>query len=662
LFIRTARRGLVLLALGLAASLVLAQAAGAARTVYFADPSADTIAQFAVGPGGTLTPLVPGSVAADRPLRLAMTPQGHDLYASADDGILQYNVDSMGHLTPKSPPLQPASGVPYSIAIHPNGASAYVTELRRGRVLQYNVAGGGGLEPKDPAAVDAGEFPTGIALRPNGLTAYALVRGGIAVFDVGGDGGLVRRPGLVEAPRSRLMDLAFTPDGRNLYATSLRGEVLQFSVGDDGTPLPKAPAELDLGRGARPIGIAVVPDGSAVYVASRGEEEEGEEDDDDDEPSVFAFAVGPDGSLTPGPTPALPVPRSRLSFLTASPDGKSLFAAGGDGYLFDVGAGATLARKASPAVDLQGAFGVVVSPNQAPIANFSTAAPATAGQPTQFDASSAFDPDGFIVRYDWDFGDGTGLVDGGPTPTHVYTSPGTYTATLAVTDNEGASTGTIFTGGTALEFGTPAGQARRAVQVLAAAAAPPPPPPPGVVPTQPLRPDLGETLLAEPVAGTIRVRLPGEESFQPLANLEELPMGSTIDARRGRVELTTVRDRRNQLQEGRFHAGIFRVRQRARDRFITELVLSERLRPCPRRGEAGAARTSKRSLWGNGSGRFRSRGRYSSAAVRGTRWLVQDSCAGTLTRVRTGVVAVRDFVRDRRIVLRRGERYLAPPP
>jgi hypothetical protein len=139
-------------------------------------------------------------------------------------------------------------------------------------------------------------------------------------------------------------------------------------------------------------------------------------------------------------------------------------------------------------------------------------------------------------------------------------------------------------------------------------------------------------------------------------------MGSTIDARRGRVELTTVRDRRrNRLQEGRFYGGVFKVRQRASDRFITELVLNQRLAPCPRRRAASASRAARRRLWGDGKGRFRSRGRYSSAAVRGTRWLVEDSCKGTLTRVSRGVVAVRDFVRDRTIVLRRGERYLARP-
>jgi hypothetical protein len=64
---------------------------------------------------------------------------------------------------------------------------------------------------------------------------------------------------------------------------------------------------------------------------------------------------------------------------------------------------------------------------------------------------------------------------------------------------------------------------------------------------------------------------------------------------------------------------------------------------------------------GDGSGSFRTSGRYSSATVRGTKWLVQDSCAGTLTRVVRGVVAVRDDVRRRTVVLRAGKKYLARP-
>jgi hypothetical protein len=45
--------------------------------------------------------------------------------------------------------------------------------------------------------------------------------------------------------------------------------------------------------------------------------------------------------------------------------------------------------------------------------------------------------------------------------------------------------------------------------------------------------------------------------------------------------------------------------------------------------------------------------------VRGTTWLTQDSCAGTLTRVTHGVVQVQDEVRHKRVLVRAGHRYLA---
>ena len=47
--------------------------------------------------------------------------------------------------------------------------------------------------------------------------------------------------------------------------------------------------------------------------------------------------------------------------------------------------------------------------------------------------------------------------------------------------------------------------------------------------------------------------------------------------------------------------------------------------------------------------------------MRGTKWLVQDSCAGTLTRVVRGTVRVRDNVKRKTITVRAGKSYLAKP-
>ncbi len=58
------------------------------------------------------------------------------------------------------------------------------------------------------------------------------------------------------------------------------------------------------------------------------------------------------------------------------------------------------------------------------------------GMTLEFEDRS-WDPDGSIVSWLWSFGDDASSTD--PSPTHVYTESGTYTVTLAVTDNEGKS-------------------------------------------------------------------------------------------------------------------------------------------------------------------------------------------------------------------------------
>jgi ferric-dicitrate binding protein FerR (iron transport regulator) len=64
----------------------------------------------------------------------------------------------------------------------------------------------------------------------------------------------------------------------------------------------------------------------------------------------------------------------------------------------------------------------------------------------------------------------------------------------------------------------------------------------------------------------------------------------------------------------------------------------------------------------NTRGRFRTRGRHSSATVRGTKWEMTDRCDGTLTTVARGKVAVRDFRRKKTIIVKTGKRYLAKAP
>ena len=79
----------------------------------------------------------------------------------------------------------------------------------------------------------------------------------------------------------------------------------------------------------------------------------------------------------------------------------------------------------------------------APIASFTSESQAYTHEVVTFDATASDDPDGTIVDYYWDFGDGTNATETDPVTTHVYAVGGqTYTVTLNVTDNQGLKTGT----------------------------------------------------------------------------------------------------------------------------------------------------------------------------------------------------------------------------
>jgi hypothetical protein len=168
-----------------------------------------------------------------------------------------------------------------------------------------------------------------------------------------------------------------------------------------------------------------------------------------------------------------------------------------------------------------------------------------------------------------------------------------------------------------------------------------------------------KTVVVKAVSGKVRVRRPGSNAFVDLTGSEGVPLGSTVDTLAGVVELTSVPNAGGKAQSGRFYEGVFKVTQPGS---VTSLALTEPLASCGGGGRSAAATKKKqRHLWGDGKGSFRTAGKYSSATVRGTKWLVKDSCAGTLTRVVRGSVTVRDKVRAKTVVVAAGKSYLAKP-
>ena len=75
--------------------------------------------------------------------------------------------------------------------------------------------------------------------------------------------------------------------------------------------------------------------------------------------------------------------------------------------------------------------------NQPPVADANGPYSAMVGDTVAFDGTGSSDPDGNIVSYSWDFGDGS--TGTGPNPTHAYATAGTFNVTLTVTDDNNAT-------------------------------------------------------------------------------------------------------------------------------------------------------------------------------------------------------------------------------
>jgi hypothetical protein len=186
------------------------------------------------------------------------------------------------------------------------------------------------------------------------------------------------------------------------------------------------------------------------------------------------------------------------------------------------------------------------------------------------------------------------------------------------------------------------------------------------------RPSLGRRVAVQPRAGTLALQLPAAHRFVPLLDHVNIPVRSLINAKPGPAKVTsTTGVSRRKRRSGLFSGGFFKILQarRGRHRGVTELRMRggsfSRCRSGAGANQASSvarrrlSRRAVRRLRASARGRFRTRGRYSAATVRGTKWVTTDRCDGTLTRVRRGRVAVRDFRRKRTIVVRTGKRYLA---
>ncbi|HEY6888289.1 MAG TPA: hypothetical protein VI300_10930, partial [Solirubrobacter sp.] len=169
----------------------------------------------------------------------------------------------------------------------------------------------------------------------------------------------------------------------------------------------------------------------------------------------------------------------------------------------------------------------------------------------------------------------------------------------------------------------------------------------------------GKTVVVSVISGTVALKLPGQRAYAKLSGTATVPMRTLLDTSDGRVQLVALAD--GKPQTGRFDSGKFRVDQLRNG--ITQLTLAGPL-ACSKRARVSAAgkpKPRKRRVWGSDKGgSFRTHGRNSVATVRGTRWLTEDTCAGTRIRVTEGSVRVWDTKGGLSVIVRAGHERFSP--
>jgi IPT/TIG domain len=188
----------------------------------------------------------------------------------------------------------------------------------------------------------------------------------------------------------------------------------------------------------------------------------------------------------------------------------------------------------------------------------------------------------------------------------------------------------------------------------------------------PAPPTLGTSFNVAPVSGLVTVKLHG--SFVPLTQVRSIPAGSIINTLQGSLKLITATGKKHKNQHGTFGGAVFKVTQfgSGKNKGLTTLALVEggvkggpSYAACNTKStkQASIAALSKKTLQllhgSDNHAKFRTKGRYSAATIRGTVWTIADRCDGTIVHVTRGLVDVTDFVRHITVVVRAGHTYLA---
>jgi PKD repeat protein len=323
-----------------------------------------------------------------------------------------------------------------SVALTPDGSKIYLIDSG------YNVDI---LKTTDLSPVDtipSFEFDSAtlvaIALSPNKAEGYLTTNDSwIAVINTSTN---TVSPSWYDLPPGVTSgQIAVSPDGSALYVTDPTSNIIYQVIVSDGTVNIITGAADTLSND-----IAVAPDGTAIYALQNG-------------------ATGGTGNMllkvntATNVSSSFPVPNEVAypASLAITPDGEmACITDGGDIHgaqapgqyiaFLDTTTGEEIISPLQlSSSDDSSLAQVSVTPDPAPTAWFTYS---VYKETASFDASSSSSPRGQVVVYAWDFGDGQTVTTTFPTISHAYSSGGSFSVALTVTNTAGTSTEVTYTG------------------------------------------------------------------------------------------------------------------------------------------------------------------------------------------------------------------------
>ncbi|HWD70841.1 MAG TPA: hypothetical protein VG293_11670 [Solirubrobacteraceae bacterium] len=196
-------------------------------------------------------------------------------------------------------------------------------------------------------------------------------------------------------------------------------------------------------------------------------------------------------------------------------------------------------------------------------------------------------------------------------------------------------------------------------------------------------PTLGKNVDITPVSGNVLVKETGQNNFKHVPKGALVPNGSEVDVRGGSVQMTLALPG-GRYETGVFYAGQFKLHQDGTSGATTAtLADGSGLKYCPAtaigpgnavgiasaaRATASAAKAKSKgngkkvgSLWANAHGSFTTKGSGGAAAVLGTKWYTENTCAGTYFRVvRDKIKVTAYYPRPHTVIVTAGHSYFAP--